>query len=43
MSQFEEKSRYNSSSDEDDMTLDQIYERNQALREGLIQQLQIFE
>ena len=37
------KNRYDSSSDEDEMTVDQLGDRNQALREGLRQQLQIFE
>ena len=37
------RSKENSSSDEDEMTLDQLEDRNQALREGLIQQLVIFE
>jgi len=35
--------RSDDDSDEDEMTLDQLGDRNQALREGVKQQLQIFE
>jgi len=37
------KGKESSSDDDDEMTIDQLSDRNQALREGLKQQLQIFE
>lgn len=35
--------RSDDDSDEDEMTFDELRDRNQALREGLRQQLEIFE